>query len=95
MTNCFNFKKYSSPRIRKILRLRYVEKKLYEEVAKELGVTRERIRQLEGDAISALIEDLINFQVEQVAYCVNCRKETKDKLSSGEYICLKCNSLIK
>ena len=42
------------PRQYKVLKLRFHERKTYEEVGDELGVTRERIRQLEWQTLERL-----------------------------------------
>ena len=45
-----------SPREQNILAIRFGEKKTLEEVGKEFGVTRERIRQIETKALTRLSE---------------------------------------
>lgn len=67
-------KKYRTkinPREYKILKMRFYEKKNLEEVGKEIGITRERIRQLEQIAIIK-IDNLIstfNNRIEKEEHC--------------------------
>ena len=58
----FRAKWLLSPRERKILEMRFINRNTYEEVGKEFGVTRERIRQIECKSLQKIKKMNIDYE---------------------------------
>jgi len=68
-----------TPREKEILKLRYLRKKSYVEVGKRLGISRERVRQIEQRALEILFHEF-DEELTPVVSQVKCLLEKYDTL---------------
>ena len=57
----FSKKRVLNPRDYKVLKMRFIERRTFEEVGKVFGVTRERIRQIEAKSLEKIRGYCIKF----------------------------------